>query len=105
MSLPEHHFLFRAVLSVPCAYPALQRTADANSQLGMTAQNFLVNRHRPDPRRRSQQWYNLCIENIGQRVRAAPAAWGILLRWQSWVGLQPIPRCLTDAGLGGSHGC
>ena len=104
MGLPKDHFLLRAMFGVPSPYAPFQGTPDARAELGMEAQNLLVNGNRPDARRGLQYRHHHRVKDVGQWIRPAPPARLLLLGRQGWIGLQPIARGPADAGFGGGHG-
>ena len=79
MPLREHHLLIGAVHGAPAAHAALQRPPHARRQVGVTAQQFLEDRHRAQLRRAFQQRDDLLVEDAGQRVGPAAVTDGLSL--------------------------
>jgi hypothetical protein len=63
----------------PLADAPLDRAPDAGTELGMTAQNLLEDRDRPQPGRRLEHRHDLGVEDARQRIGAPPVPRGTLL--------------------------
>jgi hypothetical protein len=74
MSLAENHFLFRTMDGPPVPDTTLHRAADPKIEIGMATAHLLKDGHRPQARRRSQHWHDLCLEDRLQRIRPPSAA-------------------------------
>src|SRR6056297_2448373 len=70
----------------------------------MSAQKFLVNRHRSETGRRFQKRNDLHVEDVGQRIRTAPTALDLVLRGKRRGGLQPVTGRLANPGLCSRYG-
>ena len=73
MDLAEDHLLVGTVQSAPGTDAPLQGTPDARGQSGVATLHLFEDGNRPQLRGGLQHRYDLGVEEIGQRVRAAAA--------------------------------
>ncbi len=103
MALREHDVLIGAVHGAPAAHAALQRPPHARPQVGVTAQQFLEDRHCAQLRRALQQRDDVLGEDAVQWIGTAAAPDRRFLGRQPGVGLDAVGAGGADRRLGGGH--
>ncbi len=101
MLLAEDHVLLGAVLGAPDPDPPLQGSPHALAQLGMAAHQLLEHADRADARTVLEKRHDVRFEDIGQRVRSAPAPRLALPVRRRRIGGQPVAGGPAEARLGG----
>ena len=99
--LAEDHLLLGAVLGAPDADPPLQGSPHARGQLGMAAHQLLEHADRADARRVLENRHDVRFEDVGQRVRAAPAPRLVLSGRPRRIGGKPVAGGPAEARLRG----
>jgi len=69
----EDDLLLGAVQGAPPSYSALQGTADAGTQFGVTAQQLVEDGHGANARCGAQHRHDLGVEDPAQGIRATPS--------------------------------
>ena len=101
MRLAEDHLPLGAVLGAPGADPPLQGAPDAGIQVRVPLHQCFEHADRADARTVLQDRHHLGLEDIGQRVRPAPAPWCRLPRKEGRILGEPISRGAAEARLRG----
>jgi hypothetical protein len=79
MHLAEHHILLLTVHSAPGADAALQSSANARREIRVAPSKFIEYRYRPQAGCCLEQWDNLGLEDVSQRVGPATVARHLLV--------------------------
>jgi hypothetical protein len=83
---------------------ALQGPAHSSVEFGMPTADLLEDGDRADAGCSRKHRHDLAVPHSGERVGTAASTRRFLLRWQPWIGFDPIGSCGGKPGLRGGDG-